>query len=130
MEVPKTSLSAGLAIRSVLLEAPAVAAITDRIYPVVSADQLLPYIAYRRVSLEQLPVKGHAPGSDAAVVEVICYSQTYAGSVELAENVRRALEGRVWKGEGMTLRSCFLSDSEEIYEGDAWAQRLLFQIKI
>lgn len=113
-----------------LLDSPAVAAVTDRIYPVVSDDQLLPYIVYRRVSLEQLPVKGHAPGSDATVVEVICFSQTYAGSVMLAEDVRQALEGRSWKGEGITLRSCFLSDSEEFYEGDAWAQRLLFQIKI
>lgn len=130
MEEHRTSLSAGLAIRRILLEAPGVTEITNRIYPVVTDDAPLPYILYRRAAMEQVPVKGSAPGADSVQIEIVCFSQTYAESIALAENVRYALDGRSFRGEGLVLRGCVLSDSEEGYEGDAIAQRLIFTMRI
>lgn len=122
----ETSLSAGAIIRDILLNDESVRNITDKVFPIVIDEAKLPYILYRRSALRHDPTKAGHPGADTVELEVVCYTARYAESIELAEAVRNALDyARTDK-----MRSCVLSGSEEGFEDDAFAQRLVFSIKI
>lgn len=122
----ETSLSAGAIIRDILLNDETVKNITDKVFPIVIDEAKLPYILYRRSALRHDPTKTGYPGADTVELEVVCYTARYADSVELAEAVRNALDyARTDK-----MRSCVLSGSEEGFEDDAFAQRLVFSVKI
>lgn len=130
MAVPKTSLSAGAIIRAVLLEDAEVAARTKKVFPVATDCAELPYILYRRTSLSSNPQKSGQPGADEIQIEVICFTERYGEGVELAEAVRAALDQITAEHDGMRLRSCYLLDSEEAYQDDAFVQQLVFSVKI
>ena len=123
-----TSLSVGKIIRKVLTEDATVSALVTKVFPVATDTARLPYVSYRRVSLDPTNVKGGA-NPDTTAVEVLCFTEKYESGVELAEAVRDALEGKQVQIEGLTMRSCFLSDSEEAYQDDAYVQQLAFTIK-
>lgn len=130
MAVPKTSLSAGAIIRAILLDDADVAARVNKVFPVVADTAELPYILYRRNKLEANPQKGGQPGADTVEMEVLCFTAKYSEGVELAEAVRAALDYVCAEHDGMTLRSCHLSDSAESYQDDAFIQHMVFNIKI
>lgn len=130
MAVPKTSLSAGAIIRAVLLEDAEVAARTNKVFPVATDSADLPYILYRRTSLSPNPQKSGQPVADEIQIEVICFTERYSEGVELAEAVRAALDQVSAVHEGMRLRSCYLLDSEEAYQDDAFVQQLVFSARM
>ena len=130
MAVPKTSLSAGAIIRAVLLEDAEVAARTNKIFPVATDCAELPYILYRRTSLSPNPQKSGQPGADEIQVEVISFTERYGEGVELAEAVRAALDQVDAEHNGLRMRSCYLLDSEEAYQDDAFVQQLVFSAKM
>lgn len=125
----KTSLSACEIIHAVLVEDPTVAALTTKVFPIVVDQAKLPYIVYRRTQLEQAPNKNHG-GADTIGIEIICYAEQYLESVELAEAVRAALDGKQAEIDGLAMRSCYLVDSEEGWQDDAFMQQLVFNVKI
>lgn len=129
MAVNKSSLSAGEIIRAVLVEDPEVAARTTKVYPVVADEAKLPYVVYRRTQLEQDATKGRR-GADTIGIEVLCYTEQYTPGVELAEAVRDALDGKQAEVDGLVMRSCHLSDSEEAWQDDAYVQQLVFTVKM
>lgn len=129
MAVNRTSLSAGSLIREILLKDAEVASRTNKIFPIATSEAKLPYILYRRSALNQDPVK-KGQGPDTVDIEIICYTDKYKEGLELAEAVRAALDGRSYESDGMSMRSCLLTDSQEGYDSDAFAQQLLFTIKI
>ena len=121
MAVGKTSLSAGEIIRGILISDAEVAARTNKVFPVVEDSAELPYIVYRRTQLEQDPVKGRR-GADTVGIEVLCYTAHYT--------VRGALDGVQGETDGLVMRSCYLADSEEGWQDDAYVQQLVFNVKI
>lgn len=129
MAVNKSSLSAGEIIRAVLVEDPEVAARTTKVYPVVADEAKLPYVVYRRTQLEQDATKSRR-GADTIGIEVLCYTEQYTPGVELAEAVRDALDGKQAEVDGLVMRSCHLSDSEEGWQDDAYVQQLVFTVKM
>lgn len=126
----KSSLSAGAVIRGLLLSDEEVKKRTNKVFPIVIDKATLPYILYRRASLQHNPTKAGMPGADTVTMEVVCYTASYADGVELAEAVRTALDYKRGEHDGVTMRSCVLTDSEEGYEDDAFLQQLVFQVKI
>lgn len=130
MAVTKTSLSAGAIIRAVLLEDAEVAERTNKVFPVATDSAELPYILYRRTSLSANPQKCGLPGADEIQIEVICFTERYSEGVELAEAVRAALDQVTAEHDGMRMRSCYLIDSDETYQDDAFVQQLVFSVKI
>lgn len=128
----RTSLSVGGVIYDVLNRDPDVKGRVTKVFPVVTDNAELPYVAYRRSSLEQNPVKAGFPGADIVRVEVNCYTADYASGVELAEAVRAALDHKAYMSEDgdVVMRSCNLAGAEEFYEGDAFVQGLTFDIRI
>lgn len=129
MGVSKSSLSAGDIIRDILVNNAEVAARAKKVFPVVEDSAELPYIVYRRTQLEQEPAKGRR-GADTVGIEILCYTQHYTEGVELAEAVRDALDGAQGEKDGLVMRSCYLADSEEAWQDDAYVQQLVFNVKI
>ncbi len=129
MGVSKSSLSAGEIIRDILVNNAEVAARAKKVFPVVEDSAELPYIVYRRTQLEQEPAKGRR-GADTVGIEILCYTQHYTEGVELAEAVRDALDGAQGEKDGLIMRSCYLADSEEAWQDDAYVQQLVFNVKI
>ncbi len=131
MENRRTSLSAGIAIRAMLLNDPEVRRFTSIVAPIlVPAETPLPYIVYKRTSLGYQPVKS-GYGSDNAFVEVLCIAGSYAESIDMAEAVRRALDGRMCTmPDGYTLRRITFEGSDEDIDGNASIQSLSFQISV
>ena len=84
-----TVLSAGLLIYDVLsTDAGLLAAGCRKVFPVVSEEGAqLPYVCYRRASVQNTPVKG-ARGSDTATVEIACYAASYAESTDFRRSTR------------------------------------------
>lgn len=129
----KTSLSVGEAVFGLLTSDPYVMGMATKVFPVMTTEAKLPYVAYRRAGLAHSPTKAALPGSETAKVEVHCYAATYAESVELAEIVRDALEGYSWKDDETQkclARRITLSDASEVWEDDAFVQQLTFDIGI
>ena len=129
MAVSKSSLSAGEIIRAVLTSDPKVTARAKKVYPVVEDTAELPYVVYRRTQLEQGLVKGRR-GNDNVTIEVLCYTKGYTEGVELAEAVRDALDNKTAESDGLVMRSCYLTDSEEAWQDDAYLQVLVFNVKM
>ena len=129
MAVSKSSLSAGEIIRAVLTSDPEVTARAKKVYPVVEDTAELPYVVYRRTQLEQGQVKGRR-GNDNVTIEVLCYTKGYTEGVELAEAVRDALDNKTAESNGLVMRSCYLTDSEEAWQDDAYLQVLVFNVKM
>ncbi len=129
MAVSKTSLSAGEIIRAMLIEDSEVMARANKVFPVVEDSAELPYIVYRRTQLEQDPTKGRR-GADTVGIEILCYTKGYTEGVELAEAVRGVLDGAQGESDGLVMRSCYLADSEEAWQDDAYVQQLVFNVKI
>lgn len=132
MAVSKTSLSVGALIKEILQSDAEVSARCSRVFPVAADTAELPYILYRRTSLEPYPQKAGQPNADSTAVEILCFTAKYGPGVELAEAVRGALDGvKATSGDGSQyMRSCVLMDSEEAWQDDAYVQQLIFSIKI
>ena len=124
----KTSLSAGLVIRAMLNANKELAGKVTKIFPISIREVELPYISYRRASLEQDITK--SGGADTVNIEIICYARTYEESITIAELVREWIEFKTGDASGLLLRRCFLVDSTETWADDAYMQRLIFQVKI
>ena len=77
MAVSKTSLSVGALIREILLADTEVSARCSRIFPVATDQAILPYILYRRTSMEPYPQKSGQPNADSTAVEVLCFTEKY-----------------------------------------------------
>lgn len=129
MAANKSCLSAGEIIRAILVEDPEVMAQASKVYPVVEDSADLPYIVYRRSSLEATQTKSGRP-ADTASIEILCYTEHYTEGVELAEAVRAALDCKQGTSDGIVMRSCYLTDSEEAWQDDAYVQQLVFSVKI
>lgn len=126
----KTSLSAGMMIRALLTGNAGVMGIARKVFPVITDSAELPYVVYRRQSLEHSSTKAGMPGADTVRMEVLCYAGSYQCSVELAEAVRAALDYKKGAAGGLQMRSCTLEGGSESFEGDAYLQELVFNIKI
>lgn len=129
MDAPKTSLSAGDLVRSVLLEDEAVTAITRKIFPLATDTAVLPYVLYRRTALDAVPTKA-GESSDTVRLEIVCYAADYDQSLRLAEAVRGALDYYNLHDESMAISGMRLVDSSEEWASDAYAQILEFELNV
>ena len=131
MATAKTSISAGDVIYGLLSSDTAVSAAVTAIYPVMELiEAKRPYIVYRRTGMTVNPQKAGQPGADTVEMEVLCYTADYEEGLELAEMVREAMDYRQHEESGLRMRSCYLSDSSEFIEGEAFVQKLVFLMKL
>ena len=134
---PMTSLSVGLLVKSLLSTDASIAAKATKIYPVVAEqDAKLPYVCYRRADFDRNYAKGPGQGADAVTVEILCYASSYKESIELAEMVRDCLDHKQATYEdsannrSLVARSIDIVGAEEGWADDAYAQSLVFTIRV
>lgn len=134
---PMTSLSVGLLVKSLLSTDVSIAAKATKIYPVVAEqDAKLPYICYRRADFDRNYAKGPGQGADAVSVEILCYASSYKESIELAELVRDCLDHKQAtyddsaNNRSLVARSIDIVGAEEGWADDAYAQSLVFTIRV
>jgi len=133
---PVTSLSVGLLVRDLLISDERVAALATKVYPVVAEENAqLPYVCYRRANYDRQPAKGPGQGADTVALEMLCYGRTYAESIDLAEAVRACLDHQSAAyededGHRLVARSIDLEGSEEGWSDDAYAQSLVFTVRV
>jgi hypothetical protein len=91
--MPLKSPEQGLA--TVLVSDPAVAAVVgQRVYPVIApATADLPFITWRRSGVQRSHTLGGPMGMPTVVMSVDLYAVTYEAVRELADRIRRALDG-------------------------------------
>lgn len=125
-------LSAGTAIYEVLNEA--LKGKVTKVFPVAADEAVLPYVCYHRDKLDTITYKDGGNGSymppNVAEISVDCFSSTYKGSVILAEEVRKALDGiSIRTDDGLIIRACWMCDAVEMWANDAYVQSLVFKLK-
>ena len=126
----RTSISAGLIIRKMLMEDPEVSRMATKVFPVATDTAECPYVVFRAKESGQERVKNPVKRNDTVLMEVCCCGKEYEESVVLAEAVRGALDNRRGEHAGLTMRSCVMTDREEVYEGDAYVEVLTFELKV
>lgn len=101
------------------------------------SDVALPYIVYRRVKSDTLPVKRLPSGASLPParrwsVEMRVWSKSYDQGVEIAERVCAMLDGKKTTApvNGLMMRNCTMEDGwENLSEGGVFEQCLIFSIE-
>jgi len=134
-----TILSAGALLVDVLANDAELSQNCNKVFPIVSEEGAeLPYICYRRQNITPTVYKGGQglSGANTANYEVVCFAETEAQSLVMAERVAELLDGKSYvytddhTGATLVARSIVLVNADELWQGDAYAQNLQFQIKI
>ena len=125
VNIPRSSLSAGSAIYSVLKDLLG----EGHVRPVVSENEVtLPLVTFRRVDVRSLDDKGRS-GYDEVCYEVVVFSKTYGEGVETMERVRKQLVGRIVASEeedgfAMTMDCVKVVGGEESWKDGAFVQTI------
>lgn len=124
-----TSLSAGIVISKLLSNNKDLHGKVTAIFPVAADKAELPYIVYKRTKGEYTPVKT-GTGADSSLVEILCCAASYGDAVNLAEIVRRILDGAWYRDSLIEMRCCRYESSDDFWEDDAYVVRMIFKISI
>lgn len=131
-----SSLQIGKAIYSILSNDDEVKTkVNDRIYPVIadfetkkdgSLNVQFPFIIYRRSGIENANNKDYINEND--YIEFAVVDNNYPGSIQLAEAVRKSLEGKRLDYDGISISNIILSNATEDYIENSFTQILTFRI--
>lgn len=106
----------------------------ENLYPVVAPDYTekhcptrFPFIVYTRSLSAEYSCDGWE--LDNCGVTVSVYSDSYFQGCQIAETVRKELDGIKGEFSGMVIRDCRVDDINEAFEEGAFIQDLEFQIK-
>ena len=125
VNIPRSSLSAGSAIYSVLKDLLG----EGHVRPVVSENEVtLPLVTFRRIDVRSLDDKGRS-GYDEVCYEVVVFAKTYSEGVETMERVRKQLVGRIVASEeedgfAMTMNCVKVVGGEESWKDGAFVQTI------
>lgn len=102
----------------------------NKIYPLIANQgTTYPFIIYKRTSIEPLTSKDRFICSEITSVDVIIASDRYDESIELAELVQDALNGKSGIYSGINIIDINLISADEDYIEDTFIQNLTFNIK-
>ena len=128
-----TSISIGKILKKIFCENEELTQLVEpkNIVSMVLQPTNFPFISFRRNSTEFLYNKDSRT-EDKVSVDIICVSNNYAQSVEIAECVRNILEYHVYKdtNEGILIDYMVLTDASEDTLNDAIVQTLTFEIHL
>ena len=98
----------------------------NKIYPIiVEKDTNYPFIVYKRSNVVPEYTKDYH-FKDFVIVDIICVSNHYVESVEIATLVRESLEDKKY-GDIVSIR---LESADEDFVDDAYIQTLTFNLTI
>lgn len=102
----------------------------NKIYPLIANQgTTFPFIVYKRTGIEPLTSKDKFICNEITSVDVIIASDRYDESIELAELVQDALNGKRGTYSGINIIDINLISADEDYIEDTFIQNLTFNIK-
>lgn len=120
-----TGLSAGIDLRTILLDDATLAAELTAVFPVVIEEARLPYVTYRLAALSVENAKSEY-AHDHATYVLSVYAADYDTAARLAERVRRAL----WRRACGTVGSAYLQGAQGAWMGDAYCFDLTYSVAV
>lgn len=118
-------------LRSALVGNSAVAALVgSRIYPIIApATAVLPFITWRRSGIQREQTLSGPMGTPTVTVELNLYATTYEEVRDIADNVRRCLDGYAGAANGTTVHNAALSSESDGFETLAGADMpIVYQV--
>lgn len=104
--------------------------VVNKIYPLIANQgTTFPFIVYKRTGIEPLTSKDKFICNEITSVDVIIASDRYDESIELAELVQDALNGKRGTYSGINIIDINLISADEDYIEDTFIQNLTFNIK-
>ena len=125
-----TTLQIGKAVHAILSNDAGVSALVgNKIFPVVSKEgTTYPFVVYQRIGITPYYTKDGLTG-EMCNVSVIIAAASYAESVNIAEAVRGALEGKTISFTGgLSVTAIDLGTADEDFIDDVFVQNLNFNI--
>ena len=102
--------------------------VCDRLFPVAVKENVeLPFIVYERESVVPNSTKDGTEG-DTVTENVFIFAESYKQSVQIAELVRKSLDGSQGSYSTFDVDECDFSDAAETYEDGVYIQQLVFNI--
>lgn len=125
------SISIGKHIYSKLSESEEVQRLVDSKIHAIStkAATSFPFIIFKRSGLSPNYTKDRYGTGDSVAVEIVVASDSYLNSIEVAESVRSALEGKRGKYAGFDVIDAKLLSSDEDFIEDTFIQYLTFSFE-
>ena len=125
------SLQVGKAIYNILSnDAKIIDSVEHKIYPLIAdTGTTFPFIVYRRTGIEPSDSKDRFIYSENTYVEVVIASDKYNESIEIADLVKDALQGKKGNYSGINIYDIRMTNADEDYIEDTFIQNLTFNIK-
>ena len=95
---------------------------------IVEESTTFPFIIYKRTNISPNYTKGSYSVNESVTVDVVIASKDYTDTVELADYVRDALEGRRGNFAGIDINDIRMFSADEDYLVDTFLQNLIFDI--
>lgn len=105
-------------LRSALVANSAVAALVgSRIYPIIApATAVLPFITWRRSGIQREQTLSGPMGTPTVTVELNMYGTTYEEARDMADKVRRVLDGYGGTADNTTVNHAALTNESDGFE--------------
>ena len=127
----KNALSINKYINKFLTESEAVTALVEvqNIRPLILQPTIFPYISFMHGNISSNYTKD-GWFEDSTPVDIICVSDDYGQTVEIAEAVRDLLEEKAYKDDDIYISQIRLVGSTEDQIENVFVQRLSFDVKV
>lgn len=127
----KNALSINKYINKFLTESEAVTALVSvsNIRPLILQPTVFPYISFMHSNIQSSYTKD-GWSEDSTEVTIICVSDDYGQTVEIAEAVRDLLENVQYKDDDIYISQLRLNGSTEDQIENVFVQRLSFDCKV
>lgn len=125
------NLNIGKAVTALLSASPELSAkVGNKIFPIVAQfDTKFPFICYRRRGVTPNYVKDTI-ASEVASVELLIAATSYSESVDIAGDVRAAMELKAGVYGGIVIRQIYLAAVNETFDDGIYIQSLTFNIRL
>lgn len=126
------SLLIGKTIYNILsANAELTAMVESKIYPLIAEQSTTyPFVIYYRENISVNRVSKDGYGEDEVNFTVVCVSDNYSQSVDIANTVRKALEKQKINGQDITITNSCLTSVDESWNDNAYVQRLNFKCTV
>ena len=127
----KNALSINKYINKFLTESDAVTSLVSvqNIRPLILAPTIFPYISFMHSNITSAYSKDSWV-EDRTEVTIICVSDDYGETVEIAEAVRELLDDKAYRDDDIFISEIRLSGATEDQIENVFVQRLSFNVKI
>lgn len=100
-------------------------------YPIIAEKGTnYPFCVYRRTALSGNNSKDGYTYKETISIEIIVCATTYSESVKCAHEIKTQLEKQRGRFENINITNIALTNANEDWSGDAYVQRLYFNIDI